>query len=297
VKALVIDDEKSVLKLLEMGLKTETCEILTAESGQQGLDVFRSKAPDAIVCDLGLPDMDGIEVLKKIRAMNQEIPVIMITAHGSVQTAINAMKLGAYDYVQKPFELEELQMVLERAVREQQLLKDYERLRNQVESEYDFSNIIGSAPAMKALFERVRKAADTKSTILIHGESGTGKELIARAIHFNSSRRKKPLVIVDCGSIPSNLIESELFGHIKGAFTGADNLKKGLCEEANHGTLFLDEIGELPLELQAKLLRFLQESTIRRVGDTQAIELDVRIVAATNRDLEQEVKEKRYGGI
>jgi two-component system response regulator AtoC len=294
VKTLVIDDERSLLKLVELGLTSNQCEVLTAETGAQGIDIFRSKSPDAIVCDLGLPDIDGIEVLKKIRELNQEIPIIMITAHGSIQTAISAMKLGAYDYVQKPFELEELQMVLDRAVREHQLLKDYERLRTQVESEYNFSNIIGSSAAMKSLFDRLRKASDTKSTVLIHGESGTGKELIARALHFNSSRRKKPLVIVDCGSIPNNLIESELFGHVRGAFTGADSLKKGLCEEAHQGTLFLDEIGELPLELQAKLLRFLQESTIRRVGDTQATELDVRVIAATNRDLEQEVKEKRF---
>jgi len=294
MKALVIDDEKSLLKLLELGLKEASYEVVSAESGKKGLELFQSSAPDAIVCDLGLPDIDGIEVLKRIRQLNGDIPVVMITAHGSVQTAISAMKLGAYDYVEKPFEVEELQIVLERAVREHQLAKDYERLRTQVESEYDFGNIIGSAPAMKNLFDRVRKAADTKSTILINGESGTGKELIAKAVHFNSSRKKKPLVIVDCGSIPANLMESELFGHAKGAFTGADSMKKGLCEEAHQGTLFLDEIGELPLELQAKLLRFLQESTIRRVGETQPINVDVRVIAATNRNLEDEVKQKRF---
>jgi len=294
MKALVIDDEKSLLKLLELGLKEASYEVVTAETGKKGLELFQTSTPDAIVCDLGLPDLDGIEVLKRIRQLNSDVPVVMITAHGSVQTAISAMKLGAYDYVEKPFEVEELQIVLERAVREHQLAKDYERLRTQVESDYDFGNIIGSAPSMKNLFDRVRKAADTKSTILINGESGTGKELVARAIHFNSGRKKKPLVIVDCGSIPANLIESELFGHAKGAFTGADTMKKGLCEEANQGTLFLDEIGELPLELQAKLLRFLQESTIRRVGETQPITVDVRVIAATNRNLEEEVKQKRF---
>lgn len=291
---LVIDDEKSLLKLLQMGLEERGFKVITAETGTQGIEKFRAHDCSAVICDIGLPDMDGVDVLRQVKEIRTQVPVVMITAHGSIQTAIASMKLGAYDYVQKPFEIEEIQLVVDRSIRESELSADYQRLRSQVESDFDFSNIIGTAPTMKALFARMRKAADTKSTILINGESGTGKELIAKAIHYNSSRRKKPLVIVDCGSIPSNLMESELFGHMKGAFTGADALKKGLCEEAHQGSLFLDEIGELPLELQAKLLRFLQESTIRRVGDNQSIELDVRIIAATNRNLEEEVKAKRF---
>lgn len=294
MKILIIDDEPSLLKLLEISLKSPEREIYTADQGKKGLEIFDSEIFDVVLCDIGLGDMDGIEVLKQLKQRQAHIPVIMITAHGSVETAIKAMKLGAYDYVQKPFEPEEIGFVIERACRESNLLKDIHRLRQEVQKEYDFSNIIGTSSPMKKLFDRMRKAADTKGTILITGESGTGKELIAKAIHFNSSRRDKAFVVVDCSAIPSNLLESELFGHIKGAFTGADSTKKGLCEEAHQGSLFLDELGELPLELQSKLLRLLQESSIRRIGDTKEIKLDIRVIAATNRNLEEEVKSKRF---
>lgn len=294
MKILIIDDEESLLKLLSIGLKKEGREIVCASSGHAGVESFQKDVYECVLCDIGLPDISGIDVLSRIREINSQIPVIMITAHGSVDSAISAMKLGAYDYIQKPFEPEEIEFVIERALREKNLKADYLRLRQAVGKEYDFSKILGSSAAMKSLFQRMRKAADTKSTVLISGESGTGKELLAKAIHFNSDRKNKAFVIVDCGAIPPNLLESELFGHIKGAFTGADSAKKGLCEEANGGSLFLDEIGELPLELQTKLLRFLQESTIRKVGDTKPVHLDVRVIAATNRKLEEEVKEKRF---
>jgi len=204
------------------------------------------------------------------------------------------MKNGAYDYLQKPFEPEELEIVIERAMRELNLRTENLRLKQEVHQEYDFARILGKSPPMLQLFQRIKKAAETKTTVLIQGESGTGKELIARAIHYNSPRKDKALVTVDCGSVPASLIESELFGHAKGAFTGAISVKKGLAEEAHKGSLFLDEIGELPLDLQTKLLRLIQESTVRRLGETADRQLDVRLIAATNRDLQTEVKEKRF---
>lgn len=277
-----------------MNLKKDGREIQTAETGTEGIRLFQENLFDAVLCDIGLPDINGIDVLTKLREIKSDVPVIMITAHGSIETAIQAMKIGAYDYIQKPFEDEEIEFVVERAIRETRLVEENLRLRQQLESNYNFSQILGQSSKIKKLFERMRKAADTKSTVLISGESGTGKELIAKAIHYNSPRKKKPFVIVDCGAIPEKLLESELFGHVKGAFTGADSTKKGLCEEADGGTLFLDEIGELPLDLQSKLLRFLQESTFRRVGDTKPVQVDVRIVAATNRDLEKEVESKNF---
>lgn len=290
----MIDDEESLLKLLKLQLEKAQHEITTASTAMKGLETFISHDFDAVLCDIGLPDMEGTELLVKLKEARSITPIIMITAHGSIDSAIKAMKIGAYDYIQKPFEIEEIEFVLQRAVRETQLQVDYSRLRSQVESEYDFSKIIGQSKKMKALFSKMRKAAETKSTVLITGPSGTGKELIARAIHFNSPRKKKPIVVVDCGAIPGNLLESELFGHVKGAFTGADTQKKGLCEEADGGTLFLDEIGEMPIELQTKLLRLLQESTIRRVGETKPIQIDIRVVAATNKNLPEEIKNKNF---
>jgi DNA-binding NtrC family response regulator len=294
MKALIIDDETNLLKLLQLSLTDAKTQIVTAENASKGLECFRSEIFDVVLCDIGLPDKDGLDVLNDLKSIHPTIPVVMITAHGSIQSALTAMKRGAYDYIQKPFEPEEIKLVFERALRETELKSENQRLRNEVASKYDFSNIIGNSNAIKQVFQKIRKAADTKSTILISGGSGTGKELLAKAIHFNSSRKDAPLVVVDCGAIPANLLESELFGHVKGAFTGADRIKKGLFEEADKGTLFLDEIGELPLELQSKLLRVLQESTIRKVGDTKSISLDVRIIAATNRNLEEEVKAGRF---
>lgn len=294
MKLLIIDDEKSLLKLLHMSLTDSETTVKTAETAIQGLELANTDTFDVIVCDIGLPDKDGLEVLTTLKKSHPETPVIMITAHGTVQSALNAMKSGAYDYITKPFEPEELKIVTQRAVSTLKLQRDLHRLQTEVSQKYDFSNIIGNSNAMKTVFDRIRKAADTKSTILILGESGTGKELLAKAIHFNSPRREGPFVVIDCGAIPENLLESELFGHLKGAFTGADKAKKGLFEEADKGTVFLDEIGELPLDLQSKLLRVLQESTIKRVGDTKPIEIDIRIIAATNRNLEEEAKQGKF---
>jgi len=294
VKVLIIDDEISLLRLMKLGLTENNHEVATAETAEGGITHFKSDIFDAVLCDIGLPDKDGLEVLSELRTINSEVPIVMITAHGSIESALTAMKRGAYDYIQKPFETEEIQIILERAFREKKLSEDYSRLKQVVKSEYDFSKIIGNSGSLRAVFDKIRKAADTKSTILITGESGTGKELISKAIHFNSPRKDHPFVVIDCGAIPANLLESELFGHIKGAFTGADRSKKGLCEEASSGTLFLDEIGELPIELQSKLLRLLQESTIRRVGEAKPISVDVRVIAATNRNLEEEIKANRF---
>lgn len=294
MKVLIIDDEVSLLKLLKLSLPEAEFKVTTAETGSQGLEAFRMDLYDVVLCDIGLPDQDGLKVLEQLRQLQPEIPVVMITAHGSIQSALTAMKLGAYDYIQKPFEAEEISLVLKRAVRERKLEEDYSRLKREVQTEYDFSNIIGNSAAIKAVFEKIKKAADTKSTVLILGESGTGKELLAKAIHYNSSRRDQAFVVIDCGAIPDHLLESELFGHLKGAFTGADRAKKGLCEEADKGTLFLDEIGELPLDLQSKLLRLLQEHTFKRVGDTKQTPVDIRVIAATHRNLEEEVKAGRF---
>ncbi len=294
MKVLIIDDEVSLLKLLKLSLPSPQFNVSTAETGTKGLEVFRTDIFDAVLCDIGLPDQDGLKVLEQLKQIHSETPVIMITAHGSIQSALQAMKIGAYDYIQKPFEPEEIILTIERAVKENKLHQDYSRLKREVATQYDFSNIVGNSAALRAVFERIKKAADTKSTILILGESGTGKELLAKAVHYNSSRKNEAFVVVDCGAIPNHLLESELFGHLKGAFTGADRAKKGLCEEADKGTLFLDEIGEMPLELQAKLLRLIQEGSIRRVGDTKQTSVDIRIIAATNRDLEKEVAEGRF---
>lgn len=294
MKILIIDDETSLLKLLKLSLSNNETSVVTAETAKHGLDTAKSDIFNAILCDIGLPDQDGLDVLNELKKIHPETPVIMITAHGSVQSALTAMKSGAYDYIQKPFEVEEISLVVQRAVREQKLKEDYSRLKREVDTAYDFSNIVGNSVALKDVFQKIKKAADTKSTVLILGESGTGKELLAKAIHFNSSRKDAPFVVVDCGAIPDHLLESELFGHLKGAFTGADRNKKGLCEEADKGTLFLDEIGELPIDLQSKLLRLLQESTIRRVGDTKQVPIDIRVIAATNRNLEDEIKAGRF---
>lgn len=294
MKILVIDDEESLLKLLKLSLKNDETSVGTALTGEAGVASFQKENYDIVLCDIGLPDVDGIEVLRRLKEFKPETPVIMITAHGSINSALAAMKLGAYDYIQKPFEPEEIQLVIKRAAREKQLESENERLRKEVSHKFDFSNIIGSSTSLKSMLQRLQKAIDTKSTILLLGESGTGKELLAKAVHYNSPRKAEPLVVVDCTSIPANLLESELFGHAKGAFTGADRMKVGLCEEAHKGSLFLDEIGELPLELQSKLLRLIQENTIRRVGDTKSIAIDVRIIAATHRNLEEEVKAGRF---
>jgi len=258
------------------------------------LNKISNAAFDHVLCDIRMPQMDGLEFLRESQKAGIEAPVIMMSAYGTVDTAIEAMKLGAYDYISKPFKPDEIILTLKKAEERERLRKENELLRRQVKKEYSFENIVSKNEGMNKIFEIIRKVAPYKSTILITGESGTGKELVARAIHYNSDRSKMFFVPVNCGAIPENLLESELFGHIKGAFTDAIRTKKGLFEEADEGTIFLDEIGELPAQLQVKLLRVLQDGEIRRVGESKSIQINVRIIAATVKDLAREVNEGRF---
>jgi two-component system response regulator AtoC len=275
-------------------LKKEGYEVEGATNGEEGLNKISNAAFDHVLCDIRMPKMDGLEFLRESQKAGAEAPVIMMSAFGTVDTAIEAMKLGAYDYISKPFKPDEIILTLKKAEERERLRKENELLRRQVKKEYSFENIVSKNEKMNKLFEIIKKVAPYKSTILITGESGTGKELVARAIHYNSDRSKMFFVPVNCGAIPENLLESELFGHVKGAFTDAIRTKKGLFEEADEGTIFLDEIGELPAQLQVKLLRVLQDGEIRRVGESKSIQVNVRIIAATVKDLAREVNEGRF---
>lgn len=292
-KILIVDDEKNMRWILQKNLKEEGLAILEAGDGEEALRLFFDEDPDLVVLDYRMPILDGMEVLKRMKSVNEEVPVIMITAHGNMDAAIEAMKLGATDYISKPFDMDELKITVKKALKIDQLTKEIEYLRTQVAEQFDH-RIIGNSRRMKEVFETIDKVADTLATVLIIGESGTGKELIANAIHSKSSRHDRPYVKVNCGAIPDNLLESELFGYEKGAFTGAQARKMGRFDRAQGGTLFLDEIGELTLPLQVKLLRVLQEREFERVGGTEVIKADVRIVAATNRDLEKMVEEGKF---
>lgn len=286
-RILVIDDEENMLELYSRILGKEGYKVTTALTAEEALDLFRSKVFDLIIADLALPGMNGVELLKKVKEEDPDIPYILITAYGTVESAVEAMKLGAFDYIPKPFQTEELKIVIKKALKEYQLAQELKRLRSEVKERYSFGNIVGRSKKMLAIFDLVGRVAASNSTVLIQGESGTGKELIARAIHYNSLRKDKPFVAIDCSILPETLLESELFGHVRGAFTGAMKAKKGLFEEANGGTIFLDEIGNISLPIQAKLLRVLQEREIKPLGSTDTIKVDVRIIAATNTDLKE----------
>ena len=291
---LVIDDDETVREVLKIFLQAKGFEVTTAQDGQTGLDRFREEKFDAVLSDLVMPGVNGIEVLKGIIEQNTNTPVIMITAYGSVQTAVEAMKMGAFDYITKPFVLDELHIILERAIGVSRLHKENLMLKMQLKKKYNFKGLIGDSPQMQKVYEMIEKIADTDSTVMITGESGTGKELVAKTIHFNSSRSQGPFVPLNCAAIPKDLLESELFGHERGAFTGALSTRIGRFELAHNGTLFLDEIGELDPSLQVKLLRVLQEREFERVGGVKTIKVDVRILAATNKDLEKATKEGRF---
>lgn len=293
-RILIVDDEESFRNVLTVILKKEGYEVEGATNGEEGLNKISNAAFDHVLCDIRMPKMDGLEFLRESQKAGAEAPVIMMSAFGTVDTAIEAMKLGAYDYISKPFKPDEIILTLKKAEERERLRKENELLRRQVKKEYSFENIVSKNEKMNKLFEIIKKVAPYKSTILITGESGTGKELVARAIHYNSDRSKMFFVPVNCGAIPENLLESELFGHVKGAFTDAIRTKKGLFEEADEGTIFLDEIGELPAQLQVKLLRVLQDGEIRRVGESKSIQVNVRIIAATVKDLAREVNEGRF---
>jgi two-component system, NtrC family, response regulator AtoC len=287
---LLIDDEEPIREAMILLLKNAGYRISGCGSGKEAYRLLTNEPFDIVITDLFLPDVTGIDILKKVKGIPRAIEVILITGHASAETAVRAMKEGAFDYITKPLNFEELRVILENAVEKQRLLSENVYLKKQLRDKYEFSNIIGSSPAMQKVFTRISKIIKTDSTVLILGESGTGKELIAKAIHGNGPRRDKPFIAVHCGAIPENLLESELFGYTKGAFTGAIRDKIGKFEAANHGTIFLDEIGTLPMHLQIKLLRVLQEQEVERIGSNRPIKLDVRVISATNVNLEEEVK-------
>ncbi|RME47480.1 MAG: sigma-54-dependent Fis family transcriptional regulator [Deltaproteobacteria bacterium] len=293
-KILVVDDDVSIQRMLRMLLRREDFEVACAGDGREALRKLENETFDLVLSDICMPDMDGLQLLNALRESDITVPIIMMSAYGTIDTAIEAMKHGAYDYINKPFKKDEVILAIRKLEERERLKQENRQLKAQLQSEYRFENIIAKSDRMLEIFQTIQKVAEFKSTVLILGESGTGKELIARAIHFNSSRRDNPFIAVNCGAIPENLLESEFFGHMRGAFTNASRTKKGLFEEADGGSLFLDEIAELPLPLQVKLLRALQESEIRRIGDTKTIKVDVRIIAATSQDLEARIQEGTF---
>jgi DNA-binding NtrC family response regulator len=290
----VVDDETIIHEVLSQLLTSEGYEVELSSSGEEALQKHSSQAYDVILLDLLMPGLDGIEVLKSIKKIDPQAVIIIITAYASVESAIAAMKMGAYDYIQKPFKHDELLLTIERALEHKNLQDENIRLKDELTRKFGFESIIGKSKPMLRIFELIRAIAPTRSTILIQGESGTGKELVARAIHQNSDRRNFPFVVVNSGSLPPDLLESHLFGHVKGAFTGAVSQKKGLFEEADRGTIFFDEISTLSPETQAKLLRVMQDKEFMRLGGTKTIKVDTRIVAATNTDLEELIVRKAF---
>lgn len=290
-RILIIDDDESSRQIMELLFKKSGYQAVSVSDGIQGMQFVHEGRTDIVLVDLFLPDRSGIEVLRDIRQQAPELEVVVITGHASAETAVQAMKEGAFDYITKPVNFEELKIVIAKAREKQRLLSENVYLRKQLQEKFQFKSIIGSSPAMQRVFERMQRVIKTDSTVLIMGESGTGKELVAKAIHHNGRRKSHAFIAVNCGAIPESLLESELFGHTRGAFTGAVRDKIGKFEAANHGTIFLDEIGTMPLHLQSKLLRVLQEQEIERVGGTKPIKLDVRVVSATNADLEDQVKQ------
>ena len=291
---LVIDDEEVMRDVLHTLLQEAGYRVVLAEGGPQGLALARAQGFDAAIVDVMLPDMGGIEVLEELRKIDAELVVLMITAFASVETAIQAMKRGAFDYVTKPFKHEEVLHILRNGLNQRRLQEENRQLRTALRDQARFTQIVGKSPRMQQVFGLIAQAAPSRSTILVVGESGTGKELVAKAIHANSPRADKPFIVVNSGSLPPDLLESNLFGHVKGAFTGAVYSKKGLFELADKGTLFFDEIGNIPPETQAKLLRVMQEREFMRLGGVDVIRVDVRIVAATNIDLRRAVEEGRF---
>jgi two-component system response regulator AtoC len=292
-RVVIVDDEPGVRESLRMALKNGY-DPVTAATAAEGLAALAAGDVDVVLLDIVMPGVDGLQLLEQIRGRHPDVPVVMLTATKTVKTAVGAMKLGAFDYLTKPFDVEELRIILEKATANAALVREVEELRSEVGRRYQIENIIGNSPAMQAVFKTVRTVAPLKTTVLITGESGTGKELIAKAIHYGSPRADRPLVTLNCAAIPETLLESELFGHERGAFTDAHTKKPGQFEVAHGGTLFLDEIGEMGMATQAKLLRVLEHSQFLRVGGTKPVDVDVRIIAATNRNLEQGIAEGTF---
>ncbi len=290
----IIDDEPIIHEVLGDLLTSEGYAVVNSSNGEEALEKHSSQSFELILLDLLMPGLDGIEVLKRLKKINPQSIIVIITAYASVESAISAMKMGAFDYIQKPFKHDELLLTVERAIEHKKLQEENVRLKDELKKKFSFENIIGKSEVMQNVFELIKAAAPTRSTILLQGESGTGKELVARAIHQNSDRSSFPFVTVNSGSLPPDLLESHLFGHVKGAFTGAVSLKKGLFEAAESGTIFFDEISSLNQETQSKLLRVMQEREFMRLGGTTIIKVDVRVVAATNAELEELVRQQRF---
>jgi len=291
---LIVDDEVGFCELVHYMLTKEGYSVDTATSGEEGLDLLRQNNYDIVYADLKMPGMDGLTLLKATKEIDENIIVLVITGHGSIETAVEAMKYGAYDYITKPFEKDQIKKVTNKAWEKKQLVDEMRYLRQEIDKRYCFENIIGKSKVMQDLFEMIKKAAETKSTVLLQGESGTGKELIARAIHYNSPRKRNRLVTINTSALQDTLLENELFGHVKGGFTGAHTAKKGLFEVADGGTLFLDEIGDTSPNIQVKLLRVLQECEFTPVGGITPVKVNVRLIAATNKDLYKAVEEGTF---
>ncbi|MCX7991354.1 MAG: sigma-54 dependent transcriptional regulator [Proteobacteria bacterium] len=293
-KILLIDNDEGLLRLMKAVLQDEGYAVLAFNNPVEGLSKLNEENISLVITDIKMPEMDGIEVLEKVKSFNSTIPVILITAHATIDISIQALRMGAEDIILKPFESPELVLRVKNALKNSMILKENIKLKEELSGRFNFNNIIGTSKKIMDVIEKVKRVALTDIPVLITGESGTGKELIAKAIHYNSSRKGKPFIAVNCGAIPQNLIESELFGHRKGAFTGALEDKKGLFFEADGGTIFLDEVGNLNLESQKQLLRVLQEKEIRRLGDTKNIKIDVRVISATNINLKEGIKDGKF---
>lgn len=293
-KILVVDDEKGMRDVLQFILEKEGYNISVADSGEKAVEILKKEIFDLVITDIRMQGIDGIKVLKTTKELSPETIVLMITAFASVESAREALTAGAYDYITKPFKVDEIRLVIKNALEKRQLRKENILLKQELRRRFGIENIIGRSPAMQNLFSLIQKVATTTSSVLITGESGTGKELVARGIHSLSQRKDMPFVAINCGAMPDTLLESELFGYMKGSFTGAISNKKGLFEIADGGTIFLDEIGETPQFIQVKLLRFLEDHTFRRIGGTEDISVDVRIITATNRDLKDDILNGRF---
>lgn len=293
-KILIVDDDSGNRDGLSLLLGQAGYQTISTDSGENALKLLEESPFAIVITDLFLPGISGLDILRRVKEKAPQTHVILMTGHGSTGTAVEAMKEGAFDYLTKPVNVKELKILLDKALEKNQLLAENQYLRLQLRGKYHFANMIGSSPAMQLIFKQMEKIIQTDSTVLILGESGTGKELVARAVHFNSARKEKPFIAINCGAIPGELLESELFGHVKGAFTGAGSDKAGRFEEAEGGTIFLDEIGTMPMQLQMKLLRVLQEREVERVGSSRKIRLNVRIISATNADLTELVKAREF---
>lgn len=292
---LVVDDQEEMREFLKKVLsKKNNFDVDTAQNGKDAILMASDKFYNIVLTDLILTDCDGMEILREVKRKSSETLIIIMTAFGSIDSAVNAMKEGAYDYVNKPFKVDEISLILDKAMEKSLLRREIHHLREEIQKKYQFSNIIGKSKVMQDVFYLIKRVADSKSSVLIYGKSGTGKELVAKALHFNSYRRNKPFIPVNCSAIPETLLESELFGHVKGSFTGAVANKKGLLDEAEGGTIFLDEIADVPNSVQVKLLRFLQDKTVKAVGSNKFNILDVRVIAATNRNLQELIDRRMF---